>query len=97
MNLCYLAAIWLGVAVLASVIRVRLAAPVALVGIMVGALAGNIPGMKETPPGPMWPRSLRASARSCPPFSLRLRSTRSPCASTGGHSRRLTAARLLLC
>jgi Kef-type K+ transport system membrane component KefB len=47
MNLYYVAAIWLGMALLASMVSVRIAVPVALVEIVVGALAGNIPGIKE--------------------------------------------------
>ncbi len=47
MNLYYVAAIWLGMAFLASMVSVRIALPVALVEIVVGALAGNIPGIKE--------------------------------------------------
>jgi Kef-type K+ transport system membrane component KefB len=46
-NLYYVAAIWLGMAFLASMVSVRIALPVALVEIVVGALAGNIPGIKE--------------------------------------------------
>ncbi len=47
MNIYYEAAIWLGMALLASVVSIRIAVPVALVEIVVGALAGNIPGIKE--------------------------------------------------
>ena len=47
MNLYYVAAIWLGMALLASMVSIRIAVPVALVEIVVGALAGNIPGIKE--------------------------------------------------
>jgi len=47
MNLYYVAAIWLGMALLASVVSIRIVVPVALVEIVVGALAGNIPGIKE--------------------------------------------------
>ena len=47
MNLYYVAAIWLGMALLASVISIRIAVPAALVEIVVGALAGNIPGIRE--------------------------------------------------
>ncbi len=47
MNIYYQAAIWLGMALLASVVSIRLAVPVALVEIVVGALAGNIPGIRE--------------------------------------------------
>ena len=47
MNLYYVAAIWLSMALLASMVSVRIALPVALVEIVVGALAGNIPGIKE--------------------------------------------------
>jgi Kef-type K+ transport system membrane component KefB len=47
MNLYYVAAIWLALALLASLISIRAAIPVALVEIVLGALAGNIPGIKE--------------------------------------------------
>lgn len=47
MNIYYTAAIWVGMALLASVVSVRVAVPVALVEIVVGALAGNIPGIRE--------------------------------------------------
>src|SRR5215472_7846384 len=47
MNLYYVAAIWLGLALLASVVSIRIAVPAALVEIVVGALAGNIPGIRE--------------------------------------------------
>jgi Kef-type K+ transport system membrane component KefB len=46
-NIYYEAAIWLGMALLASVVSIRIAVPVALVEIVVGSLAGNIPGIKE--------------------------------------------------
>ena len=45
MNIYYTAAIWVGLALLASVVSVRIAVPVALVEIVIGALAGNIPGI----------------------------------------------------
>jgi Kef-type K+ transport system membrane component KefB len=45
-NIYYEAAIWLGMALLASLVSIRIAVPVALVEIVVGALAGNIPGIK---------------------------------------------------
>ncbi len=45
MNIYYVAAIWVGMALLASVVSIRIAVPVALVEIVVGALAGNIPGI----------------------------------------------------
>ena len=47
MNLYYVAAIWLGMALLASVVSIRIAVPAALVEIVVGALAGNIPGIRQ--------------------------------------------------
>ena len=47
MNIYYEAAIWLGMALIASVVSIRVAVPVALVEIVVGAGAGNIPGLKE--------------------------------------------------
>jgi Kef-type K+ transport system membrane component KefB len=46
-NIYYVAAIWLGMALLASVISIRIAVPAALVEIVVGAVAGNIPGIRE--------------------------------------------------
>jgi Kef-type K+ transport system membrane component KefB len=47
MNVYYVAAIWLGMALLASVVSIRIAVPAALVEIVVGALAGNIPGIQQ--------------------------------------------------
>src|SRR5262249_34540354 len=47
MNIYYVAAIWLGLALLASVVSIRIAVPAALVEIVVGALAGDIPGIRE--------------------------------------------------
>ena len=47
MNVYYVTAIWLGMALLAAVVSVRVAVPVALVEIVIGALAGNIPGLRE--------------------------------------------------
>ena len=47
MNIYYEAAIWIGMALLASVVSVRVAVPVALVEIVIGAIAGNLPGIKE--------------------------------------------------
>jgi Kef-type K+ transport system membrane component KefB len=46
-NSYYVAGIWLGMALLASVVSIRLAVPAALVEIVVGALCGNIPGIRE--------------------------------------------------
>src|ERR1039458_10356616 len=47
MNLYFVTAVWVGLALLASLVSIRVAIPVALVEIVVGALAGNIPGIKE--------------------------------------------------
>ncbi|HEY7145351.1 MAG TPA: cation:proton antiporter [Streptosporangiaceae bacterium] len=47
MNFYYVTAIWLGMALLASVVSIKVAVPAALVEIVVGALAGNIPGIRE--------------------------------------------------
>ena len=47
MNDYYITAIWVGMALLASLVSIRIAVPVALVEIVVGALAGNIPGIRE--------------------------------------------------
>ena len=47
MNSDYVFAIWIGMALLASVISIRLGISVALVEILVGAVLGNIPGLKE--------------------------------------------------
>jgi Kef-type K+ transport system membrane component KefB len=46
-NIYYEAAIWIGMALLAALVSVRIAVPVALVEIVVGAVFGNIPGIKE--------------------------------------------------
>lgn len=46
MNDYYITAIWIGMALLASLVSVRIAVPVALVEIVVGALAGNLPGIR---------------------------------------------------
>jgi len=45
MNVYYVTAIWVGMALLASVVSIKIAVPAALVEIVVGALAGNIPGI----------------------------------------------------
>ena len=47
MNIYYIAAIWLGMALLASFISIRISVSVALVEILVGAVLGNIPGIRE--------------------------------------------------
>jgi Kef-type K+ transport system membrane component KefB len=47
MNIYYVAAIWLGMALIAAVVSIRIAVPVALVEIVIGALAGNVPGLRE--------------------------------------------------
>ncbi len=47
MNSYYIFAIWIAMALLASVISVRFGVSVALVEILVGAVLGNIPGLKE--------------------------------------------------
>jgi len=45
-NVYFEAAIWVGMALLASMVSVKIGVPVALVEIVVGALAGNIAGIK---------------------------------------------------
>jgi Kef-type K+ transport system membrane component KefB len=47
MNIYYEAAIWIGMALFAALVSVRIAVPVALVEIVVGAVAANIPGIEE--------------------------------------------------
>jgi Kef-type K+ transport system membrane component KefB len=47
MNIYYEAAIWIGMALLAARVSIRIAVPVALVEIVVGAIFANIPGVKE--------------------------------------------------
>jgi Kef-type K+ transport system membrane component KefB len=46
-NSYYIFAIWIGMALLASLISIKLGLSVALVEILVGAVLGNIPGLKE--------------------------------------------------
>jgi Kef-type K+ transport system membrane component KefB len=45
MNVYFVMAIWVGMALLSSLISIKIAIPAALVEIVVGALAGNIPGI----------------------------------------------------
>src|ERR1039457_6494587 len=47
MNVYYVLAIWIGMALVASLLSVRIGVSVALVEILVGAIVGNIPGIKE--------------------------------------------------
>jgi Kef-type K+ transport system membrane component KefB len=47
LNSYYVTAIWLGMALLAAVVSIRIAIPAALIEIVIGALAGNIPGIRE--------------------------------------------------
>ena len=47
LNVYYVAAIWLGMALLASTVSIWIAVPAALVEIVVGVLAGNIPGISQ--------------------------------------------------
>src|SRR5581483_9396838 len=47
-NVWLASALWLGLALLASIISIRVAMSVALVEIMVGAMAGNIVGLQIT-------------------------------------------------
>src|SRR5262245_56101596 len=46
-NVYYVAAIWLGMALLASMVSIWIAVPAALVEIVIGTLAGNIPGVQQ--------------------------------------------------
>ena len=47
MNVYFVAAVWLGMALLAALVSVRIAVPVALVEIVVGAVAANLPGVRH--------------------------------------------------
>ena len=47
MNMYWIAAAWIGLALLASLISIRLGISVALVELVVGAIVGNIPGSAE--------------------------------------------------
>ena len=47
MNVYYVMAIWVGMALLATLISIRIGLSVALVEILVGAVLGNIPGIRE--------------------------------------------------
>jgi len=46
-NIYYIAAIWMGMALAAAVFSVWIGVSVALVEILIGAICGNIPGLKE--------------------------------------------------
>src|SRR5215471_869921 len=83
MNAYYVIAIWAGMALLASLVSIRLAIPAALAEIVVGALAGNIPGIQQhvTQTGVV---TFLASAGSLVlTFLAGRRSTPSHCAGTG--------------
>ncbi|HUZ42435.1 MAG TPA: cation:proton antiporter [Acidimicrobiales bacterium] len=47
MNVYYVMAIWVGMALIASFFSIKIGISVALVEILVGAIAGNIPGIRE--------------------------------------------------
>jgi len=47
MNVYWVAAAWIGLALLASLISIRLGISVALVELVVGAVVGNIPGSEQ--------------------------------------------------
>ena len=47
-NVWLASAVWIGLALLASIISIRVAVSVALVEIMVGAVAGNVIGLEIT-------------------------------------------------
>ena len=47
MNIYYVMAIWIGMALLASFFSIRVGVSVALIEILVGAIFGNIPGIRE--------------------------------------------------
>ena len=47
MNVYYAMAIWIGMALIASFISIKVGLSVALVEIVIGAVAGNIPGLRE--------------------------------------------------
>lgn len=48
-NVWLMSALWLGLALLASIISIRVAISVALIEILIGALAGNLVGLEITP------------------------------------------------
>jgi Kef-type K+ transport system membrane component KefB len=48
-NVWLTAAVWVGLALLASIISIRIAISVALIEIMIGAVAGNVIGLELTP------------------------------------------------
>lgn len=60
-NVYLTAALWIGLALIASLISIRIGVSVALVEIVVGMLAGNFPICKPTSGSTSWP----ASAASC--------------------------------
>ena len=47
MNVYYVLALWVAMALLASFVSIRIGVSVALVEILVGAIFGNIPGIRE--------------------------------------------------
>ncbi len=63
MNVYWVAAVWLGMALLASLVSIRIGVSVALVEIVIAAVVGNLPGSDSiiiTPTSPpSWPASVR--------------------------------------
>lgn len=47
MNVYYIAAIWMAMALVASLVSIRIGLSVAFIEILVGAIAGNIPGLRD--------------------------------------------------
>src|SRR5215472_5727976 len=83
MNVYYVTAIWVGMALLASVVSIKIAVPAALVEIVVGALAGNIPGIQQHVTSTDLVTFLASAGSLVLTFLAGRRSTPSHCAGTG--------------
>jgi Kef-type K+ transport system membrane component KefB len=79
MNTYYIAAIWLGMALFASFISIRLGVSVALVETLVGAGLGNIPGIREHHPPQGRSPSNRGRSTLLRAVNVRSRSSVSSC------------------
>jgi len=83
-NAYWVAAVWMAMALLASLVSIRVGISVALIEIVVGAVAGNIPGSQHLVVQTEFTTFLATLGSAVLTFSPGPRSTRSACAGTGG-------------
>ncbi len=86
MNDSWIAAAWMGLALLASLLSIRLGISVALVEILVGAVAGNVPALAGWSSRPRSPTSRPPPDQRSSPFWQVRRSTPTASGGTGGQA-----------